>query len=183
MNKGKRTILSFSIVSAIWFGVLCALIVLMLLFKAKIDEYYIEPINQGLCPSVGLGVRFISKDMDLMIEKYAAYLQETTGTPQFYDRVKDEILEHYTQVGNTYYYNNYLLSDVQIYESINLIPYLVVSSVLFVISLTAGISCIRRCSEDKIRITKKFAIVMIILSCLSLNVYSAFRFIKGYKEI
>lgn len=183
MNKGRKIVFSFFITSAIWLAVLATLVILFLILQSKINEYYAEPFSSGLCPSIGLGIKFESRDMDLMIEKYAVYLQETTGTPQFYDRVRDNILEHYTLVGDTYYYNNYLASGVQAYEAINLIPFIIVSSVLFVVSLTSFALCIRRCCEDKIRITKPYAVVMIILSFLSCNVYSAYRFVKGYKEI
>ena len=137
MNKGRKIVFSFIIASAIWFAVLATLVILFLLLQSKINEYYAEPLSSGLCPSIGLGIKFASRDFELMIERYAVYLQETTGTPQFYDRVRDRILENYTLVGDTYYYNNYLASGVQVYEAINLIPYIIVSSALFVISSTS----------------------------------------------
>ena len=183
MNKGRKIVLSFSITSAIWLAVLATLVILFLLLQSKIKEYYAEPFSGGLCPSIGLGIKFASKDMDLMIEKYAVYLQETTGTPQFYNRVRDTILENYTLVGDTYYYNNYLASGVQALEAINLVPFIIVSSVLFIISLASFVLCVRRCCEDKIRITKPYAVVMIILSCLYCNAYALYAFVKEYKEM
>ena len=183
MTKGRKIVLSFVVTSAVWFAALTAFVVFFLLLQSKINEYYVEPFSNGLCPSIGLGIKFVSKDMDLMIERYSMYLYETTGTPQFYDRVRDNILEHYTLVGDTYYYNKYLESGVQVYESINLIPFITASTALFIVSLTSFILCIRRCCEDKIRMTKPFAIVMIILSYLSCNVCAIYRFTKGYKEI
>ena len=183
MNKGRKIIYSFAITSAVWLAVIAALVIIAICFKVKIDEYYKTPLCEGLCPSIGLGLTFPEKDMDLMIERYSIYRMEEYGTPQFYDRVKDLILEHYTLVGDTYYYNPYLQSGIYAYENINLLPFILVSAGLFMISTLAFALCIKRCSKDKIRMTKPYAFIMIILSYLSCDVYAVYRFMKGYREI
>lgn len=184
MNKGRRVVSSFVITAVIWLIIVVILVILSISFKNEIDAYYKQPFCDGLCPSIGLGIKFPAKDMDLMIERYSIYLQENTGTPQFYERVKDLILENYTLVGDTYYYNKYLASGIQVYESINLILPVIIAASLFVIAMLSFVICLYRCNEEnKIRMSKPFALIMIILSYISCNVYAVYRFMKGYKEI
>ena len=110
MNNGKRVIISFLVATIIYLAIFIALTVLVAIILYTIGKYNKEPLSQGLCPSVGLNKTFLLKDLDMLIERYQIYLQEETGTPQFYDRVKQLIEENYTLIGDKYYYNMYLES-------------------------------------------------------------------------
>lgn len=183
MNNGRRVVISFLVATIVYFLIMLTLAFIVGFILYTIGKYNNEPLSQGLCPSVGLNKTFLLKDLDMLIERYQIYLQEETGTPQFYDRVKELIEENYTLIGDKYYYNMYLESGIIPLEKIDLVIFILIDFFLFAASLISLFQSKLRCHDNKIALTKPFAIGMIITSIISLNIYALYKYIKGYKEL
>ena len=177
IDKQKR-MLVFYIVNIILFLIVVGLsLTVMLITKTSTSE----PTTQGLYPSIGLGNYFPESELDHWIDTLALELYDKNGVPQTYERVRDIILEHYTLIDGVYYYNGYTIpadySSLELQFSI----YFIIFTVLLVIGTAALLMFIANIYKKEEYDTKKVWLT-IVLSILSLNIYSSYKMIKGVRK-
>ena len=105
-------------------------------------------------------------------------INEKYGVPQFYDRVKELIDENYILVGNTYYYRDYLNANPFLYD--NRI-FIILAGIFYFLVFIWGASLLLftdSIKDNEIVLTKRKKFFLIITCYLSLNFYSAFKFLR-----
>ena len=177
INKQKRMLI-FYVINIVLFIIVIALSITVLVLTNTNTS---EPTTEGLYPSIGLGNYFPESELDHWIDELALALYEKNGVPQMYERVRDLILENYTLIDGTYYYNGYEIPPDYSALILQFSIYFFIFAVLLVIGASALLLFIHNVYKKE-EYNTKWLVFTIAMSILSLNIYSSYKMIKALRK-
>ena len=177
LDKRKRIVISYSIGVFLFLVVTVLCLVVIILSKQKLDE----TSTQGLYPSIGLGRYFADNRFDYYVDKLYIELHDVNNADIMGDQVREMILDNYTLLGDTYYYNEYIPYLQYVVLIKQFLIYVIIAGIFLIISIFALLFFILKIYKNE-ECSKGSYIIVTLLSFLSLDMYAFYKLMKIRRE-